>query len=309
MTNFMLRSCIHRFVSVVMLGLMFQAILIPTVAAPIDTNSMPDKVTANGILLWPSQKMPGRGANAAEHPLPSKGDGIIRITDVSQPTLTIFQAPAVSGKTPAIIICPGGAYQYVTVNREGSEIAQWLNSLGITAFVLKYRTPNNRDGALQDVERAVRLVRAHEEEWNLDDTRIGVMGFSAGGHLCAHLSTTFDTPAYAPIDAVDQHNCRPDFVALIYPAYLGTNGAVAPELPVNPRIPPTFIAQSEDDTNYVGGTKLYAAALTANNVPHEFILFQTGGHGYGLHCKKEAKAWPNRCQAWLARIKVLPPVP
>jgi acetyl esterase/lipase len=307
MINLILRSSLQRLVNIVMLNLLFQAILSFVGAAPFDTNSVSDKPMVNGILLWPSQKMPGRGATEAEREMPSRNDGVTRISNVSHPTLTFFRAPANSSRTPAIIVCPGGAYQYVVVNKEGSEIAKWLNSLGITACVLKYRVPDNRDGTLQDIERAVRLVRAHEKEWNLDDTKIGVMGFSAGGHLCAHLSTTFEKPAYTPVDAIDKFSCRPDFVVLVYPAYLGKDGKLAPELLVNPHVPPTFIAHSEDDTNYVWGTKLYAAALTANNIPHEFNLFQTGGHGYGLEGQKEARAWPVCCRKWLTRIKVLPP--
>jgi len=290
-----------------MLSLLFLAMLLCGVAGPSNTNSGSNNLAPVCIQLWPSGKMPGHAATETEHEMPSRGDGVIRISDVSRPTLTVFRAPANSSKTPAIVICPGGAYQYVVVNKEGSEIAHWLNSLGITAFVLKYRVPNNRDGALQDIERAVRLVRAHEKEWNLDDTKIGVIGFSAGGHLCARLSASFEKPAFAPVDATDELERQPNFVALVYPAYLGKDGKVAPELPLNPHIPPTFIAQSEDDTNYIWGTKLYAAALTAQSAPHEFNLFQTGGHGYGLQRQKEAQAWPMRFQKWLARINVLPP--
>ena len=249
--------------------------------------------------------MPGQGASEPEHEMPDRGGGVLRLTGVSEPTLTIFRATGVSSRTPAVIVCPGGGYKILAMNKEGSDIATWLNSLGITAFVLKYRVPDNRDGALQDIERAVRVVRSRQTEWNLDATKLGVMGFSAGGHLCAHLSTTYDRPAYAAIDDVDKQSSCPDFVVLVYPAYLGTNGQVSAELPVSKKIPPTLIVHSEDDKKFIDGSKIYDAALRRQNVPHEYLLFQTGGHGYGLQCQKEAKVWPERCREWLSRNNVL----
>lgn len=254
------------------------------------------------LAVWPDGRMPGTGAKEPEAERPSK-DAYHRITNVSRPEVTVF--PAAVENAPAVVICPGGGYGYVVIDKEGTEIAAWLNSMGITGVVLKYRNPNNRDGALQDIQRAVRLVRANAKNWKVDAGKIGVMGFSAGGHLCARLSTNFGTPAYQQIDGVDQLDCCPDFAVLVYPAYLGESGRVAPELPVSKSLPPTLIVHSEDDSNFIAGSKLYAAALTKSGVPHEFALYQTGGHGYGLHCEKEAKAWPERCRDWLCRIHVL----
>ena len=166
------------------------------------------------LKVWPVGKMPGVGAVAAEMEAPTKGDGVVRLTNVSEPDLTVFRAPSATASTPAVIICPGGGYQILAINKEGTEIAAWLNTLGITGVVLKYRVPNNRDGALQDIQRAVRLVRARQKEWNIDATRVGVMGFSAGGNLCARLSTTCGTASYPAIDDTDQLDDRPDFVVL-----------------------------------------------------------------------------------------------
>jgi acetyl esterase/lipase len=262
--------------------------------------------------VWPEGKMPGRGAKDPEAEMPSKGDGVHRITNVSRPTLTVFPAPKKDEKgapqsepAPAMIVCPGGGNSYVVIDKEGTEIAAWLNSAGVTALVLKYRVPHNRDGALQDVQRAVSLARARAAEWNVDPKRLGVIGFSAGGNLSAKASTRFDERAYLAIDAVDQQSCRPDFAVLVYPAYLDDkNGHVSADLNLKAKVPPTLIVHSEDDKTFVPGSKLYDAALDEAKVPHKFLLYPTGGHGYGLHCTRDAKAWPQAALEWLHKIDV-----
>lgn len=254
------------------------------------------------VPLWPAGKMPGIGAASPESEAPSKGDGVIRLTNVSEPTLTVFRAPAATAPTPAVIICPGGGYQILAMNKEGTDVATWLNTLGITGIVLKYRVPNNRNGALQDIQRAVRLVRSRQKEWNIEAHRVGVMGFSAGGHLCARMSTAHGTASYPAIDDVDRLNDRPDFTVLVYPAYLGENKNPEHNLTVSAKVPPTFIVHSDDDTKFIDGSKSYAKDLTAAGVPHEFALYPTGGHGYGLHSTKEAKVWPSTCAVWLKSI-------
>ena len=258
------------------------------------------------LRVWPVGQMPGVGAATPEMETPTKGDGVIRLTNVSEPLLTVFRSPLATAPSPAVIICPGGGYQILAINKEGTEIATWLNSLGITGIVLKYRVPNNRDGALQDIQRAVRLVRARQKEWNIDPARVGIMGFSAGGNLCARLSTTHGTNSYPALDDVDRQDDHPDFVVMVYPAYLGEKGQLAHNLTISGKVPPSFIAHSEDDKNFVSGSKLYVEALTAAKVPHEFALYPTGGHGYGLRSAKEAKDWPDRCATWLNTIRVLP---
>ncbi len=253
--------------------------------------------------VWPEGKMPGKGANEAEARV-KKNDGFHRITNVSRPTLTFFPSPAKDGKpAPVMIVCPGGGYSYVVVDKEGSEIAAWLNKNGISALVLKYRTPNNREGALQDVQRALSLTRAHAAEWSVDPKRVGVIGFSAGGNVAAKASTQFEARSYPALDAVDQQSCRPDFAVLVYPAYLSDKaGHVSPDLNLKDAIPPTLIIHNEDDKTFVAGSKIYHAALNEAKIAHEFKLYPTGGHGYGLRCTGEAKAWPDDALKWLRTI-------
>lgn len=258
------------------------------------------------IDVWPEGKMPGKGAEGAEAEV-KRDDGFQRITNVNRPTLTVFAAGKKdgAGAGAAMIVCPGGGYNYTVVDKEGSEIAAWLNSKGISALVLKYRTPNNREGALQDLQRSLSLVRARASEWNIDPKRVGVIGFSAGGNVAAKASTRFDERSYPAIDAVDKESCRPDFAVLVCPAYLDDKaGRVSPDLNLKAKIPPTLIVHSEDDQTHVVGSKVYAAALTAAKVAHEFALYPTGGHGYGLRCEKEAKAWPEDALRWLGKIGV-----
>jgi acetyl esterase/lipase len=257
------------------------------------------------VNVWPEGKMPGHGASEPEGEVPSRGDGFHRITNVSRPMLTVFAAPKTNVPVPAMIICPGGGYSYVVVDKEGSEIATWLNSNGISALVLKYRVPHNRDGALQDAQRALSLARAHAAEWNIDPRRLGVIGFSAGGNLAAKASASFQPRAYPPVDAADQQSCRPDFAVLVYPAYLDDkNGHVAPDLNLKANIPPTLIVHSEDDKTFVPGSKLYHTALDEAKAPNRFLLYPTGGHGYGLRCTRDARAWPQDCLDWLHKLGI-----
>lgn len=259
--------------------------------------------TAATVDVWPDGKMPGRGADEPEAEGPTKGDNVQRITNVSRPSLTLF--PAQKKAAPAMIVCPGGGYSYVTYNKEGTDVAEWLNSNGITALVLKYRVPHNREGALQDIQRALSLARAHAREWNIDPKRLGVIGFSAGGNLAAKASTLFDERAYSPIDAVDRQSCRPDFAVLVYPAYLEKDGQVAPDLNLKANIPPTLIVHTEDDKTFVAGSKLYHTALDAAKMPNEFLLYPTGGHGYGLRSEKDVRVWPQAALEWLHKIGIL----
>lgn len=253
------------------------------------------------IPLWPADRMPGTASKEAEQLQPDRGDGVDRVTNVSRPTLTVFRAADGGKPAPVIVVCPGGGYGILAFNKEGTEVAAWLNTLGITAVVLKYRVPGNRDGAFQDIQRAVRVVRSHATDWGIDAARVGVLGFSAGGHLCARLSTDSARATYAALDAVDALPSRPDFAVLVYPAYLQHEGTVSPELPISAGIPPTLIVHTEDDTSFIAGSKVYHAALDAAGVANAFELFPTGGHGYGLRCTLDAKVWPERAAAWLAK--------
>ena len=260
--------------------------------------------TAATVEVWPEGKMPSKGASAPEAEVP-RNDGFHRITNVSRPTLTLFPAPRKAGAAaaPGMIVCPGGGYGYTVIDKEGTEIAAWLNSAGISALVLKYRTPNNRAGALQDAQRALSLARERAAEWNIDPQRLGIIGFSAGGNLAAKASAPLEERSYPAIDAIDRQSCRPDFAVLVYPAYLDDKaGHVAPDLNLKAKIPPTLIVHSEDDKTHVVGSKVYHAALDEAKVAHEFALYPTGGHGYGLHCEREARAWPDDTLKWLHKV-------
>lgn len=266
-----------------------------------DRTRDPANGAANAIPVWPEGRMPGTATSEPEQLQPDKGDGVDRLTNVSVPTLTIFHAQKRAKPAPVVVVCPGGGYGILAFNKEGTEVATWLNTLGITAVVLKYRVPGNRDGAFQDIQRAVRVVRSHAAEWGIDPARVGVLGFSAGGHLSARLSCDSVQATYAALDAVDALPGRPDFAVLVYPAYLQQEGKVAPELPISAQIPPTLIVHTEDDAGFVVGSKVYHAALAAAGVPNACELFATGGHGYGLRCTKDAQVWPERAAGWLAK--------
>lgn len=257
---------------------------------------------AQTIDVWTEGKMPGKGADEPEAEMPAKGDNVQRITSTSRPTLLLY--PAKSKNAPAVIVCPGGGYNYVTYNKEGIEVAEWLNSLGITALVLKYRTPKNREGAFQDLQRSLSLVRANAKKWNINPKKIGVIGFSAGGHLAAKASNLFEDRSYSPIDAVDKKSARPDFVILVYPAYLERDGKIAPELNLKAKIPPTLIVHNEDDKNFIAGSKIYKAALDAEKIKNTFLLYKSGGHGYGLRSDKDAGAWTKDAAEWLKKNKI-----
>jgi acetyl esterase/lipase len=279
-------------------------LLVQTCYGQTDTSAASSTATASAIIsIWPEGKMPGVGAKEPEAEKPSK-DAFHRITNVSNPTLSLFLVGKPDQPAPAVIICPGGGYGYVVIDKEGTHVAAWLNAQGISALVLKYRNPGNRDGALQDLQRAVSLVRDKAAEWHIDNKRMGVMGFSAGGHLAARASTQFEQRTYAAIDAIDKQNCRPDFTMLIYPAYLGREGKVSPELNLKVNIPPTLIVHCEDDALCISGSKLYCAALTEAKIPHESKLYTTGGHGFGLHSTKAASVWPDNALTWLRKISV-----
>lgn len=257
--------------------------------------------------LWPTGTTTGQ-ETTDEKVLPDRGDGVRRITNITEPSFTVYRTDK-PGKAPAILVFPGGGYSILAINKEGTEVAAWLNSIGVTAVVVKYRVPRDRAGAFQDAQRALRLVRHHAGEWNIDPTRIGVMGFSAGGHLAARLSTDFNR-SYPRVDDADERVCRPDFCILIYPAYLSDErtNQVAEELPVSANVPPTFILQTEDDGRFVDGAIAYDQALHKANVSSSLHLFAVGGHGYGLRPSKHPVSnWPMLCKEWLANNGIIAP--
>jgi len=271
-------------------------------------------VAGEVVELWPKE----RRAEAPDKPerkdvvQTKAGRGITKVTDVSNPTIELFPPAKAQGPAPAVVICPGGGYSILAWDLEGTEIAEWLNSLGAAGVLLKYRVPRQRDEAFQDAQRAVSVVRSRAKQWNIDPKAIGILGFSAGGHLAARTSTNFGKRSYEPVDEAEKAPCRPDFSVLIYPAYLTTSGDAALDtatLPVDANTPPTFLAIACND-RFTPGAVLYFQALRKAKVRSELHVFQFGGHGCGLRPTADnVTTWPEHCERWLRGLKVLPEKP
>ena len=257
------------------------------------------------VSLWPKGVPAPHDAGLIEKNevgAPRTGGAVVRTTNVAEPSITVYPA---EGRRPSagILVCPGGGYNILAWNLEGQEIAEWLNSIGVTAAVLKYRVPKNREGALQDAQRALGLMRSNAEEWNLDPKRIGVLGFSAGGHLSATLSNHWRTRGYPAVDGADGESCRPDFTVLIYPAYIGTpEFELASDFTIDADAPPAFIVQTQDDKQYFPSAIVYNAELVKRGISSELHTFPTGGHGYGLRPSAyPVSGWTELCRDWLWR--------
>lgn len=241
------------------------------------------------------------------------GKPVVRLTNVSNPTITLY-SPTGKKSGAAVVVFPGGSYRVLAIDLEGSEVCDWLTSIGVTCILLKYRVPDSgplpkSSAALEDTQRALGMVRAHAAEWQIDPQRVGVLGFSAGAHLGVALSTHFDKRLYDPIDAADQMSCRPDFAVIVYPGYLALseqNFAANPEIHVTDKTPPTFIVQTEDDPVHVENSTVYFLELKQAKVPVEMHLYSQGGHGYGLRrTERPVTAWPELVEKWMSTIHVL----
>jgi len=242
------------------------------------------------------------------------GKAVIRIGYISTPTLTLY-TPAGKNTGAAVVVFPGGGYRILAIDLEWTEVCDWLNSAGITCILLKYRVPDTgpypkSSAALQDAQRALGIVRSHAAEWHIDVHRIGVLGFSAGAHLAAALSTHSDKRLYDAVDAADQLSCRPDFAVIVYPGYLAiAEQNFAPNAEIHPteQTPPSFIVQAEDDTVHVENSTVYFLALKNAKVPVEMHLYAQGGHGYGLRrTALPVTTWPQSVETWLHTIQILP---
>ena len=273
------------------------------------------------LTLWPSGAPGPNTATGPEHDTTTSannliaGRPLIRLGDVSVPTITLFAAPAAHNTGAAVVVFPGGGYSILAIDLEGTEVCDWLNSIGVNCVLLKYRVPNTgpypkSPEALQDAQRAVGLVREHAAEWHIDPKRIGVLGFSAGGHLAAALSTHFDQRLYPAVDAADQLSCKPDFAIVIYPGYLSIsekNFAFNPDIPVTASVPPTFLVQAEDDPVHVENVLYYFLQLKQAGVSAELHVYAKGGHGYGLRpTDLPITTWPRAAAIWMHTIGVLP---
>jgi len=250
------------------------------------------------VRLWPEGCMPGQGAPEPEGTMISENDGKPRIINVSDPTLAVY--PADEADAPALVVCPGGGYRWLAYDKEGVEIASWLNSKGITALVLKYRVPDNRDGALMDLQRALRLARANAAAWHLDPKRLGAIGFSAGGNLVARASLA-PKSRYKNLDGIDRESARPDFAVLVYAAFLEPDGRLHPDLTLSDSAPPLLLIANRDDKMCFPSTRVFTTALSKKKIEFECMVYPTGGHGHGLHSTGASAAWPDFMLQWLDR--------
>lgn len=263
------------------------------------------------LKVWPGS-VPGeegfRPAAGLKELAPEKGDGVTRIALVTEPTLSVYRPAPERANGTAVVVCPGGGYNILAWNLEGTDVAEWLNSLGVTAVVLKYRVPRRsreepHAAPLQDAQRAIRLVRQNAAAWGVDPRRVGILGFSAGGHLAVMAGTQWDRATYPKVDGADALESRPDFMVPIYPAYLGDEDKVGPLSPlvrVNAKTPPTFVAVTHDDKLRGANAALMYVELKRAGVAAELHVYLKGGHGYGLRKSAHAVSqWPKSCEDWM----------
>ena len=264
------------------------------------------------ILLFPDGA-PGETEQMIENENPFNikvGDLPVRIiADVSEPTITFYPAPMGNNTRVTIIINPGGGYNVLAYDLEGTEVCEKFNSYGINCVLLKYRVPRRKGlpkhaAPLQDLQRAIAYTRAHAEDWNMDQNKIGVLGFSAGAHTAAMASNSFTELTYPRVDSFDEMSVRPDFAMLIYPAYLdGENFSVVPELEVTKETSPTFLVQTQDDYKLVNSSLFYYYALKEAKASVTMHLYPTGYHGYGVRATGHlVNEWPDRALSWLKAI-------
>ncbi len=294
------------------LGVFLGLLLVCPVRAAEDPRVLP---------LWPGAVPGDYGAVGPERvraPAEAPTKDAKWITAVSKPTVTIL-APAKEKNTgTAILICPGGGYWNLAWDLEGEEVAAWLNRAGVTAAVLKYRVPRRSSqperlpapGPLLDAQRAVSLLRTRATEWGIDPNRIGILGFSAGGHLAVATATHFDQRGYEPIDEIDKISCRPDFAVAVYPGYFIeqqpagveiNKDTLAPYMRIPIQTPPIFLVHASDDpVAGVENSLVMYRALKRANVPTELHVYAQGGHGFGVRQNNlPCSTWTDRCVTWL----------
>lgn len=242
------------------------------------------------------------------------GKRIIKLGNVSIPQIAVYKPEKSKDTGASVIICPGGGHNILAYDLEGTEVAEWLNTLGVTGIVLKYRVPfRNPDkrwsAAVADAQRTVSLVRSKANEWNLDPARIGICGFSAGGETAGLTSLFLDSRQYTPMDDVDKVSCKPDFAILIYPGGFDTKGQaqMRESIKVTKDTPPMFLIHAFDDPVTANNSLALAVELKKSGVPTELHIYDAGGHGYGLRQVKTLPitTWPKRCEEWMERRGLL----
>ncbi|HTT18274.1 MAG TPA: alpha/beta hydrolase [Candidatus Sulfotelmatobacter sp.] len=306
------------------------------------------------VSIWPGTAPDAQPVAAPEDETTTVTDKLIAgrpwifVSHVSRPTMTVY-SPTGKNAGAAVVVFPGGGYQILAIDLEGSEVCDWLTSKGITCVLLKYRVPGvggypksapyPKSGpypespmALEDAQRTIGLLRFHAADWHIDPQKIGVLGFSAGGHLSAAISTHFEKRLYAAVDAADKESCRPDFAVAIYPGHLSLSAAewdakqgarkfvvrhpanadkdlgLNPDISVTSQTPPTFLLQAEDDhVDNVNDSLAYYIALKNAGVPAEIHLYAHGGHAFGLRrTELSITAWPELVEKWLSTIGMIP---
>ena len=269
------------------------------------------------IPIWPGEVPDAQPVPGPESAITSEkliaGRPAVVVNNVSQPTMTVY-SPEGANTGVAVVVFPGGGYNVLAIDLEGTEVCDWLTSRGITAVLLKYRVPTPKTGpylestmALQDAQRTLGLVRFRAAEWHIDPHKIGVLGFSAGGNMVAATSTHFDKRLYPAVDAADKESCRPDFAIALYLGHLwkrGGNLELNPNVPITDNTPPTFLLQAEDDpVDPVENSLVYFMALKKAGVPVEMHLYAQGGHAFGLRRTTfPVTEWPQLVETWLQTI-------
>jgi len=276
--------------------------------------------------LWPGTPPDAQAVKGPEYVARTEHEKLIGgktylyAGNITQPTLTVY-APQGKNTGAAVLVLPGGGFTILAMDLEGTEVCDWLNARGITCVLLKYRVPSKPydwkcdcrpdnltvpTQSLEDVQRAMGLIRLHAKDWDIDPHRVGVIGFSAGGYLVAEISTHYDKRLYKPVDGADYESCRPDFAIGIYPGHLATDaGTLNPNVPVTKDTPPTFLLQAEDD--HVDGwqSPVYYSALKDAGVPAELHIYPHGGHAFGLRRTREPiTAWPDLVDIWLQGLGI-----
>ena len=270
------------------------------------------------IPLWPGEVPGEKGDIGPERDMTKPSDNliagrpVIRLGNVTKPTMTIYRA---AKPGPAVVVFPGGGYTILAMDLEGTEVCEWLNAIGITAVLVKYRVPARTNmaryaAALQDAQRAVGMVRQRAKELNVDESKIGVLGFSAGAHLGATLASQSAKRTYEPIDAADRLNCRPDFLLVIYPGGIVPRGKdeLSQEIQIASNSPPAFVVMAQDDPVRPENALLYALAMKKAGAPCELHIYPKGGHGYGLRKSKDpVTGWPTLAATWIEGITMARP--
>lgn len=273
------------------------------------------------INVWPGRppgemkELPPEGDTSKPGDRQVAGRPVVRIGNVSTPTLSVYRPAPEKDTGAAIVICPGGGHHILAWDLEGTEVAEWLNSIGVTGIVLKYRVPFRNperrwEAAVQDAQRAMSLVRSRAAEWQIDPQRIGILGFSAGGETAALTALFGEERQYARLDTVDDVPLRPDFAVLVYSAGIvdRQTRAMHDYIKVTEKTPPMFLVHAFDDGVPVENCLLLSLELKKQNVPSELHVYHTGGHGYGLRPTGEpVTEWAERCAAWLRASKWLEP--